>query len=1031
MKGDFTRRTFDRRDHYRAVLLQQGRVQLDADWNEQADIWAHLAQQTADDTIGAHGGPLPGAGMAVTDAGGARPSGTAPMDLRISAGRYYVGGVLCENEDVVPLAVQPDLPGVPLPKDAGRYAAYLDVWCEHVTALERPALREVALGGPDTATRARTVWQLRLSRVADGATCPDVAPPWEPPGTTSTGRLRARAKAPAEAPLPCVIPAGTGYRRLENQLYRVEILDPSGSPGGPTYVWSRDNGSVAARLLKVENDALTLEAPPRDERLGFAKDDWVEVTDAGRVRRGEPGFLGRLGEVTGTRLPVAEWRGGPPVGVGGAGGAAVVRRWDGEGATAVEEGWAALNDEDGVEIQFEKDGVHRTGDHWLIPARTADLRAERSDLSLAGDVEWPRTGGGDPLFRPRAGVEHLYAAVALLDLAADGKWTGVADCRRLFPPLTGLTDVEYAGGDGQEAMPGDPLPQPLAVSVCNGTRPVEGARVRFVAADADGRLARSAADLARTHFSELISETDGDGIARCFWLPAPDPARPSQRVTARLIDPAGTDVAAAPVLFSAGLSIAAQVAYEPGSCPALRGTHTVQEAIDRLARVRSLVALGGDGQDGRPDTALPLPVEVLVRGDCGPVEGAAVTFRVDSGAVGDRPDTLVGGPRTVDLGTDQDGVARCFWLLGPTDPVQTLTAELAPDAEAPSVPPTLLAFTANLRSEPNHRPGLHVKDVFIRDRRLWKRISNDISLLPQHLQDGILVGLDGPALADMLTGKPVLTVTLDLPFPFSRSDVDLWGDELIGTMPLTLAGQVTAQAEGAAVLWEPNGPTSLFLMERLFPALGRFDPLDRVLCHLTLTGRAIADSRAADRRVVNGLTLGLPGPGNRTDMELPSIDDVTGADFTMWFWLVRELPSPVVLPTRSGLLRLKSARDALTLSLRRTELLASLPAGVPLSPEAPEPDPDAALRAADRAFRGRPERRLVLVVDERYVEAATVLGESLGGLNTEVELIVTAEPAVTVRERRDAGEELDGVLTDERSAAPVQGLGGFTEAIGL
>ena len=35
MKGDFSRETFDRARHYSAVLLQQGRVQLDADWNEQ------------------------------------------------------------------------------------------------------------------------------------------------------------------------------------------------------------------------------------------------------------------------------------------------------------------------------------------------------------------------------------------------------------------------------------------------------------------------------------------------------------------------------------------------------------------------------------------------------------------------------------------------------------------------------------------------------------------------------------------------------------------------------------------------------------------------------------------------------------------------------------------------------------------------------------------------------------------------------------------------------------------------------------
>ena len=35
-RGDFTRDTFNPLKHFSRVLMQQGRVQLDADWNEQA-----------------------------------------------------------------------------------------------------------------------------------------------------------------------------------------------------------------------------------------------------------------------------------------------------------------------------------------------------------------------------------------------------------------------------------------------------------------------------------------------------------------------------------------------------------------------------------------------------------------------------------------------------------------------------------------------------------------------------------------------------------------------------------------------------------------------------------------------------------------------------------------------------------------------------------------------------------------------------------------------------------------------------------
>ena len=62
MKGDFTRDTFDRTKHYSSVLMQQGRVQLDADWNEQARLLLHRLEMLARDLIGWGGGPDPKAG---------------------------------------------------------------------------------------------------------------------------------------------------------------------------------------------------------------------------------------------------------------------------------------------------------------------------------------------------------------------------------------------------------------------------------------------------------------------------------------------------------------------------------------------------------------------------------------------------------------------------------------------------------------------------------------------------------------------------------------------------------------------------------------------------------------------------------------------------------------------------------------------------------------------------------------------------------------------------------------------------------
>src|SRR5215207_2961421 len=164
MKGDFSRTSFDPRKHYSGVLMQQGRVQTDADWNEQEAIQRRRTQIEARDVIGRCGAPKDDAGFAISIAG---------SQLTIGAGRYYVDGILCENEaGKLAYDAQPDFPSAPewpeLLKEAGaqRAIVYLDVWERHITPLDDPLLREVALGGPDTATRVKTVWQVRVLPVA-------------------------------------------------------------------------------------------------------------------------------------------------------------------------------------------------------------------------------------------------------------------------------------------------------------------------------------------------------------------------------------------------------------------------------------------------------------------------------------------------------------------------------------------------------------------------------------------------------------------------------------------------------------------------------------------------------------------------------------------------------------------------------------------------------------------------------------------------------------------------------------------------
>ena len=313
-------------------------------------------------------------------------------NLRIGAGRYYVHGALCENPQTVAFTEQAMLPGVTLPTDRRRYLAFLDTWERHITALEDPEIREVALGGPDTATRLQLIAQVKLVAVADNATCDDFDASWRPNEATSTGRLAARAQPAPEADQPCLIPPGAGYRRLENQLYRVEI-HAGGDIDTATFKWSRENGSVVTGWTDQDGDVLMIASEGRDENLGFGAGDWIELTDDGRELRGEPGILVQLLDVQGLELiidtttildpddPAATSVDRTTFGL-----TPKVRRWDSPGAVTVEiagdnEGFLPL--EEGVEVRFSPaNSRFRTGDYWLIPARTN-----------LGDVLWPTDAG--------------------------------------------------------------------------------------------------------------------------------------------------------------------------------------------------------------------------------------------------------------------------------------------------------------------------------------------------------------------------------------------------------------------------------------------------------------------------------------------------------------------------------------------------------------------------------------------------------------------------------------------------------------
>ena len=452
MRGDFSRLTFRPDRHFTAVLFQQGRVQLDADANEEAAIQLALARTMAADVIGQHGGPADGFEVTFVP----RTESGDPATLRIQRGRYYVDGVLADSTAPAPerpvtgeapppagdltywdqpfAYLDPELESDALP-GTFPFLVYLRVHEQLVTAVEDPGIRESALGPalPDTAVRTRVVWQVRavdLGRTEDPSSAFQA---WVE-RSRAHAFLAARTERPARVEDdPCIVAPDAAFRGEENQLYRVEIHQ-GGDAGTATFKWSRDNGSVTFPIEAIGGAWVTLGSLGRDDRLGLHVGDWTEVSDDASAARGETGPLLRVEEidVVGRRVRLSDE---PAAGVGRiASRHPLLRRWDQrrqtkrgapelrDGAVRVVEG-AWLDLEDGVQVWFDGKGTYRGGDYWLIPART-----------LEADVEWPRSAAGEPLLEPPAGVDVHYAPLAWVTGAGS---EDTQSLRHQFRPLTG------------------------------------------------------------------------------------------------------------------------------------------------------------------------------------------------------------------------------------------------------------------------------------------------------------------------------------------------------------------------------------------------------------------------------------------------------------------------------------------------------------------------------------------------------------------------------------------------------------------
>jgi hypothetical protein len=462
MSGDYSRKTFNPQRDFSGVLMQQGCVQLDADWNEMIGIISRRLRAETTDIIGR--GTVPKEtpdGFKIEITGG---------ELTIGRGRIYVDGLLAENHGKAPLEFdpvlaeqrgtlaipyneQPYFPGVaavaPAPTEGGPYLVYLDVWPREVTYLENPDLIEKAVG-VDTTTRLQTVWQVRfLPNIGANVNCDtpdDQVPGWADIIRPSDGRLSTDAVGVAGDTDPCVIPPSGGYRGLENRFYRVEIHD-GGVAGTATFKWSRDHASIATSVTAITAlDKLTVARVGRDATLRFNVGDWIEITDDWLEFAQLPGIIRQIKDVQDatqiitltSALPAVQF---PSDAQGNTDPTrhTRIKRWDQSGKVTDSNGnllvdlnapgsdglipvpptGTAIVLEDGVQITFDTvaTGIYRVGDFWSFTARTADASVEKLVQS------------------PPQGIHHHFCRLAIV-MFPDPP----SDCRHLWPPDFGGTD---------------------------------------------------------------------------------------------------------------------------------------------------------------------------------------------------------------------------------------------------------------------------------------------------------------------------------------------------------------------------------------------------------------------------------------------------------------------------------------------------------------------------------------------------------------------------------------------------------------
>jgi hypothetical protein len=438
MKGDFSRFTFNPLKNYIAVLKQQGRADLDADWNDQSEIWSEQFRQLTADLVGEFGVPLAPNDIAEDNSNALRVgdfvSGTGGViDFAIGKGLAYVGGYQIRFPSDFSFRKQVDYPEPDSIPEQGDLIIFVEAWRRPISYVDDEMIREPALGGPDTSLRQKVIGQIKVLRTKGVSGSEEAVSCLRSHFRKSNVLMTMSIDQSAHQ-----IPIGfgeidSGGAIPGNLHYRIEAHRGIESEGRADegFKWSDENAALISPIIRALDNRNLLAVDP-DEVAGesFKVGDWIEVSNKITELHRQGGQMAQVANLESSEggmivtldrdiypMLARKQNGAPSGNEDGLG--PRLRRWSGYFSPLALK--FTYNLGRGIKVTFistERDVNLDPGDYWCYAIRDRVYNKRFA-----------------PQKAPPIGIRKFRFPLAIIIRHGSGRVEKIIDCRHFFRPL--------------------------------------------------------------------------------------------------------------------------------------------------------------------------------------------------------------------------------------------------------------------------------------------------------------------------------------------------------------------------------------------------------------------------------------------------------------------------------------------------------------------------------------------------------------------------------------------------------------------